>query len=196
MRLRWLTIIRILIKVILVRDNDLIRLFRPIIQAGLVAQGYSNVDVIQSNQPTQQGIPSTPTVYFFKVGDKRFGFLGREDIWDAPASTMRHVETQYYETTFQVSALVLINPQNTNQYTASDLVNAVAAIMQSDKTRAILNAADVGILRVLSVNNPYFIDDRDQFEAAPFFEFTLVHQQVLEDTTPIVEGIELEIYRV
>jgi hypothetical protein len=166
-------------------DNDLIRLFLPIIQAGLIADGFSDVTVKQANQPTQQGVNSSPTVYFFKVSNKRYGFLGRFDKWNA--SEIVHTESQYYEITFQISALVRQFPITPTQYTASDLVNEVASIMQADTTLAILNNAGVGILRIMNILNPYFTDDKDQFEASPSFDFTLTYQGSRVSSTPMVQ---------
>ena len=168
-------------------DNDLIRLFLPIIQAGLVADGFPDVIVKQANQPTQQGVNSSPTVYFFKVSNKRYGFLGRFDVWDSGLGQMVHDEKQYFETTFQISALVRQFPITPNQYTTSDLVNEVASIMQSDTTLATLNNAGVGILRVTDIINPYFTDDRDQFEASPSFDFTLTYQNDRVSNSPVLQ---------
>jgi hypothetical protein len=166
-------------------DNQLIQLFLPIIQAGLIADGFPNVVTKQANQPTQQGINSSPTVYFYKVASKRYGFLGRSDVWDSNTNEMIHTESQYYETTFQISALVRQFPITPNQYTASDLVNEVASIMQSDKTRDILNNSGVGILRITDISNPYFVDDRDQFEASPSFDFILTSQASRVSVNPV-----------
>lgn len=177
-------------------DNDLIKLFLPIINAGLIVDNFTGVAVKQSNQPTQQGINTGPTVYITKIGNRRYGFLGREDVWDEINEIMVHTESQWYETTFQVSALVLQNVYNTDTYTASDLVNDVASIMQSDKTRNILMASNVGILRVTDVSNPYFVDDRDQFEASPSFTFTLTYRQDRISTNPMIESYELDINRI
>jgi hypothetical protein len=99
---------------------------------------------------------------------------------------MVHTELQYFETIFQMSALVLQEPKYPALPTASDLVNEVASIMQSDNTRVILNASGVGILRVSEVLNPYFVDDRDNFEASPSFDFTLVYENTRLSTTPII----------
>lgn len=165
-------------------DNQIIQIFLPIIQNGLIADGFLNVTVKQSNQPTQQGIPTTPMVFFFKVFNKRFGYLGRYDKW--VINQMQHHEVQYMEITFQVSALVLQYPITPNQYTASDLVNEVASIMQSDNTSTILNNNGIGILRIQDLSNPYFVDDRDQFEASPSFDFTLVYKDDRVSTSPII----------
>ena len=97
-------------------DNQLIQLFLPIINAGLTADGFTGVQVKQANQPTQQGINTAPTVYFYKVNGKRYGFLGRWDAWNTNTSTMVHNENQYMESTFQISALVLQSPASSFIY--------------------------------------------------------------------------------
>ena len=69
--------------------------------------------------------------------------------------------------------------------------------MQSDATRAILNASGVGILRVTDIINPYFVDDRDNFEASPSFDFVLTYQNVRVSTSPqITPPITQNIYGV
>lgn len=165
-------------------DNSLIQLFLPVLQQNLILDGFINAVVIQSNQPTQQGIPTVPTVYFYKLFNRRYGFLGREDTWNETLQEFVHVESQYYETSFRVSALVLQNPSDITAPTASDLVNDAASIMQSDSTRDILNKSGVGILRITDVLNPYFVDDRDNFEAAPSFDFTLTYLNTRESVSP------------
>lgn len=176
-------------------DNTLIQLFAPIIEDGLIADGFTNVVVQQANQPTQQGIPTNPTVYFYKVANKRFGFLERKDDWNPNTARMDHHERQYYETTFRIQALVLQSVTSPT-YTASDLANEVASILQSDNTLAILNAQGVGILRITEISNPYFTDDRDNFEALPSFDFTLLYLNDRFSTNPIVDTFQYGIYPV
>ncbi len=167
-------------------DNSLIQLFLPIINAGLIADGFLDVTVKQSNQPTMQGINTNAAVYFFKVANKRYGFLRRIDVWNTGTMKFDHFEEQYWETTFQMSALVLQSPRDTNLPTASDLINEVASIMQSDNTRAILNASKVGILRVSEISNPYFMDDRENFEASPSFDFVLTYLNTRISVSPLI----------
>jgi hypothetical protein len=177
-------------------DNQLIQVFLPIIQAGLVADGFSGISTIAANQPTQQGVPTTPTVTFYKVNDHRYGYLRRYDVWDQVTQNMVHTEEQAYETTFQVGALVLQSPTTPNQYTASDLVNEVAAIMQSDNTLNILYNNGIAILRITEVSNGYFTDDMDNFEASPSFDFTLTHTQTRVSTGNAIDHVEYDIFRV
>lgn len=165
-------------------DNTLIQVFLPIIQAGLIADGFTTTVVKQFNQPTQQGIPTAPMVFFSKIYNKRFGFLKRSDVWDIDASEFVHTESQYYETSFQVSALSLQNPSDLTIPTASDLVNDVASIMQSSVTLQTLENAGIGILRISDITNPYFVDDRDNFEASPSFDFVLVYLNQRTSVSP------------
>ena len=178
------------------KDNDLIRVFLPIIQNALIEQGYTNVQVKQSNQPTLQGANTAPTVYFYKLSDKRYGFLYRKDEYDEIEEVMRHTEEQWYETSFQLQAWVRQRPITPNQYTASDLVNEVAAILQSDSTLSQLAANDIGILRIMDIRNPYYTDDRDEFEASPSFDFILTHRQTRITEIPVVDSDILNIKRV
>lgn len=178
------------------KDNDLIRTFLPILTTQLPLYGYAGVQVKQTNQPTQQGVNTTPTVYFYKVSDRRYGFLRRYSEWDTVTSTETHLEDQWYETKFQLSSLVLQNPKTPNEYTASDLVNSCAAILQSDSSRETLASKDVGILRISDVSNPYFSDDRDQYEASPAFEFILTHRQTRVTTEPVILSSVYNINRV
>lgn len=176
-------------------DNTLIQLFLPIIKNGLVADGFTNVVVQQSNQPTQQGIPTAPTVYFYKTATKRYGFLGRYDKWNVNTGRMDHRESQYYETTFRIQTLVLQSPKAPS-YTAADLADEVASLLQSDNARATMNAQGVGILRITDISNGYFKDDRDNFEAIPAFDFTLLYLNDRFSTTPIVDTYQYGIYPV
>ena len=176
-------------------DNELLALVIGIIRAGLTAQSITAV-VRQANQPRQQGTPTEPTILINKVSNKRYGYMQRSDTWIPEESIMRHTEKQWFETTFQIGALSIQNPTDLEQLTASDLVNTVAQIMQTDATLLTLRAENVGIYRVTNVRNPYFLDDKDRFEASPSFDFTLTHEQVYISEVPVLQSTEFEIYDV
>lgn len=176
-------------------DSPLIQLFLGVIQAGLTAQGYAEVEITASYQPTQQGVDEAPTVYYHKIADKRYGFLGRSSQYDSLSGNITHTETQLYETTFQISTLVISDP-SISSYDASDLANIVAMILQSDSAVDTFNAADVGIYRITDVRNPYFLDDKDRFEASPSFDFTLTHKQINTTIVPKIQTAVAGIYPV
>ena len=176
-------------------DNQLILLFLPIINAGLVADGFTGVVVSQMDQPTQQGIFTGPAVYFQKIYDHRYGWGMTYAKWNALLEIEQNHEPQWHETTFQVSTLVTQDPLNPTMYTAADLANEVASIMQSESTRVILMSQNVGLLRISEITNPYFQNDRDQFQATPTFDFILTHLQTRVSTIPVVSYFEAGIYR-
>lgn len=181
------------------RDNELFALLIGIIEAAEPGAGIPNVSgragvpVYQSYQPTQQGIATGPSAYLHIISHHRYGLVERSDIWDELNSKEIHTETQIYETMFQLSALSTQNPRDVAQYTAGDIVNAMAYIMQSESTLQLLRAAGVGIERVSDIRNPYFTDDRDRFEASPSFDFILTHKQIVSSEIPVLQSIELQI---
>lgn len=177
-------------------DNQLIALTISTIIAGEATANIPGLPIKQAFQPTLQGVNTQPTAYMYKIGDKRFGTVHRSDVWNNDIPAMVHTETQQYETTFQISALATQDPKNTSAYTASDIINLVASILQSSTAIANLQANGVGIERVTEVRNPYFVDDRQQNEANPSFDFTLTHKQIITSTTPIIESTEFQILTV
>lgn len=176
-------------------DNALIQLFLPIITANLSTDGFGGVIVQASSQPTQQGVPTGAAVYFQKIHDHRYGWGHSYPKWNDTLQQEILYEDQWHETTFQVSALVIQKPQNTSLFTAADLANEVASILQSQSTQVTLMASNVGLLRISDITNPYFTDDRDQFEAMPSFDFTLTNLQTRVSTIPVVSSFEVNLHR-
>lgn len=177
-------------------ENALFTLIRSVILTGLTANGQSNVLVEQSYQPTQEGVEITPTVYLNKLPDHRYGSPLKSDIYDSVNSVFIHTETEAYESMFQTTVLATQDPNDIVSYTAIDIANLVTAILQSDAALKTLNAAGVKIYRVTDIRKPQFVDDRDQFEASPNFDFTVTHEQAIISQTPIINTLEFNIKRV
>ncbi|OWK42195.1 phage gateway protein [Fimbriiglobus ruber] len=177
-------------------DNALIALVISAILAGESAAGLPDTPVKQAFQPTAQGVNTQPTAYLYKLYDHRVGFVARSDVWDKAGGFMVHTETQQYTTTFQISALATQDPKTPTQYTASDILNLIASILQSGVTIATLEAQDVGILHIDEVRNPYFLDDHQRNEAAPSLDFTLTHKQVITTRSPAIGEYQFRIIEV
>lgn len=247
-------------------DNALFRLIKQVLSAGLSAIGQGSIKLVQSYQPTQQGLNSAPTVYLYKIGvDTNVGFpqkstqkgigsasfrgsisgsiltvtnitagalalyqmlgganippnliitgfgtgtggLGTYILSHAPpaiaaqsmtsAAAFVRIETQQKSSLFQATALVTQNPADTESLTASDVANLACYVMQSVPTIATLEAQGVGVLRIPLVRNPYFSDDRQRYEAAPSFDFTLTHKQTIILSAQIITEIELQVLEV
>lgn len=173
------------------RDNQLYAFLIPIINAGLIARGIS-ATVKQSYQPTPEGINVGTLVTLTKISENRYGFLKREDVWNAGNGNFDHVETQVMESHFQVGAFSIIDPKTETSatLTAADVLYEVTAILQSDAFLLALKAQGIGVLRIQELRNPYFSDDRERFEASPSFDFTITHKRVTIATTPKVDTFE------
>jgi len=177
-------------------DNELIRLVISTLVAQELAAGIPNTPIAQAFQPTQQGPNTVRTAYLYKVSDHRRGTPDRNQEWDEDAQKIVRTTTQVYETTFQISALSTQNPSQTTQETASDLLNLIAYILQSEDTIVSFQNAGVGILNVGDIRNTPFVDDRDRHEYQPSFDFTLTHKQVVTTEAPVLQSTELAIYPV
>ena len=178
-------------------DNVLFTKIIDILNSGFAKfPAVPNPVVIQKYQPVAEGVPSCPTVFLYKIGDNRLGWPEKHSCWDRVKGIETHTELQVYETTFQISALVTQDPSNPAAYTASDIINYAAYIMQSAATVTALQAIGIGIYKVSDVRNPYFSDDRVRYEASPSFDLTLVHSQIIVTNVPIASSITVEVLEV
>lgn len=59
------------------RDNQLFILLFSVLQSGFTSLGMGSILLQQSYQPVQQGAPSDPCVFLYKIGDNRLGFPQR-----------------------------------------------------------------------------------------------------------------------
>ena len=149
----------------------------PLIKSSCASYGL-NVILKQSYQPTMQGAETDATLYFFNIGDKILGSPYRASVWNTTTLEYEDRDFQRIETTWQLNAHVRQKPQaTTTQPTAKDVINIARMVMQTREFIETLQSSGLGILRVTDIRNPYFKDDRDQFQASPSFDFTLVHNQ-------------------
>lgn len=178
-------------------DDELIALFGGIIEAGLVELDITGVTLEQAYASVLIGVTTGAMISFFKVADHRYGIRKSESVWNPEDEKEIRTTEQVYESTFQIQALVPQTPSPDFVMTASDLINTVAQILQDEDAVNTFQQSGVGILRVTDVRNPYFMDDHDQFEACPSFDFTLTHKQITTKEVPVIESpIESGIYPV
>lgn len=243
-------------------DNQIFKLIDSVLQAGLTNIGQ-NIASQQGQQPTQEGINTEPTIYYWKIGpDQNIGFPERVGVQGKGQASFRgsitgttltvntllsgeidinqlltgngigqsiiiasfgtgtggvgtyilnqspgaialeiinsqaawvYTEVQQKSSLFQIMALATQDPAATESLTASDIANLACYVMQSVQAIQTLEAQGVGILRIPQVRNPYFSDDRERYEAAPSFDFTLTHKQTIITTIPIVTETEFQI---
>jgi len=176
-------------------DNPLFSLIRTVVVQGI---GYylPSVDVVvrRDFQPVQQGATLGAAVYIHPIADNRYGYPLKQALW--VDDEFIQTESVNNETTFQVNARVIQQPDDVNQITANDVVNIVAATLQSDIAIAAFKAQGVGIYRVTSIRQTPVRNEMDRNEYSPSFDFTLCHTRTIALATPKVDVIEPGIYRV
>lgn len=177
-------------------DKQLLILIRAQLLAGLVRQGDTTTQVIASHQPRSQGRADGPALYVYKLMDHRYGWQHRKQEYDAESGDISVTEKQYMETSFQVTALYPQDPADTTGPTASDLAHRAAMVVNSMLFSAALKTAGVGVQRIMDVRNPYFDNERGQFEASPSFDFTVSHTRCIVDADNAVHAAELNQTRV
>lgn len=179
------------------KDNEVIAYIRSIIIDHASQPAFADLlgmPIAQAFQPTQQGVPSGPSAFIYKIGPSvQFGWPLRSDKWDAENSKMIHTETQQLEGRFQITTLSPQNAADEYQLTASDLLEFIISILQNQATIEKLQKINMGIQRVTESQNPQFLDDRAQNEAAPSFDFILSYKKVIITETPIINTREFQI---
>ncbi len=164
-------------------DLQLIEVLASALEAASANAGW-NYGVVQKDEPTTQGTPTAPTIFFEKLFDVPYGWAMTTDVPNVEAMTFAETDTQLYETHFQVSALVIQDPNNLALPTASDVCNYMKQYLAARSIVATFFAQGVGVLKVSEVRNPYFTDDRNMYEANPSFDIVFTHSRSITITIP------------
>lgn len=171
-------------------ENSVLTSLVSVISAGLTARGIT-VGIVQNYQPEQQSVPTADTVFVYKLHGHRYGSPARNDTFTD--GVMTHTETQVWEATYQISALVTINPATPSQRTAGDYLDAVSGVLQGEAGIAALLTAGIGVQRIMQVRNPFFKNDRMQFQNDPSFDVTLTYSEsvssIINSGTTIVANV-------
>lgn len=162
------------------------------LQMGFPAFGPT--EIAQKAQPTNEGVPSDPTVFFEKLFDlpRHWPIIGFQK--STPEVDFSESAKQLYETTFQISALRWQDPESLVVYTASDLLNYVYMYFQLKSVRDGLIKQGVNVLKVNEIRNPYFQNDRHQFEAHPSVDIVFTHMRTMEILIPAITSATGESY--
>lgn len=165
-------------------DNDLIDAVATKIEAATANSGWG-YGVLQKQQPTQQGVPSSPTVFIQKLFDEHFGAQGSKSTYQG-SGLFSDAEVQIVVTHFQVSAIVGQDPEDLSIPTASDVINQVKLYLQHRSTMAEFRQIGLKVIQVKKINNQPFVDDKDRFEFHPSFDIEIQHERTVERNTPAV----------
>lgn len=173
-------------------EAELSIIIASLLNAGLVARGVSAI-VQKDQQPRQQGVPSTATIFFRHVGTVNVGWVSRQEQWDSINSVKIHTETQGRESRYQISALSPLIPASPTTPTPADFCAWASNIMQSSAAIEYLAARKIGVQHVTSIRSIYFIDDFGRNEENPSFDVVLSHQDIFATTVPVVRDFDPDI---
>jgi hypothetical protein len=176
-------------------DNEVWALLVAIFNAGLAARGLPAA-VLQSYQPTQQGVDSGPVVVLHSIDSKRYGWPEDTSFYDEGANELKTLQGYWLERTYQVNALAIQDPANVSAPTAFDYIDAAAAIIQTTETQETLRGNGIGVLRVQPLRVAYIVDDKGRHEQVPAFDFTLTYRQTFTQTAEPIQTVEAEIFEV
>lgn len=171
-------------------DNQLLSLLRAQMIQALATKSWSFMEVLNKDQPTQQGLEWGPGVYLEKLFDNKYGWPSSSLQFNATDLTYDDDSNQVMETTYQVSSLAIQDPTRIDLPTAADIVNHLSGWLSHPSIIQAFKQRDVGLLRVSKVQNVPFEDDRGRFEYHPSFDVVLRHNQSLTIVVPsaTVEG--------
>ena len=156
---------------------------------------YAGLDLGQSFQPTSQGAEANQQLAMELIIDRKIGWPQRKEIWNDANQDFDHRELRQMESDFQMSALVLEDPQQPQLPTARDILVDVSTFLESTEFIEMLEEQDMGILRVTEIRNPKFENDQSDFQASPSFDFTLTHKHItITGTKPKADMVEHDSY--
>jgi hypothetical protein len=160
-----------------------------------------DVGVQADAQVRQAGIPDSATVFCHQIHTKRVGWMQRKQgyVLVDGVSTFTRIQKQRMETRFQFSALVPQSPGDATAPMPSDILDAVASLLQSSYVIDDLKTNHDGaqVLRVTDVDSFYIEgDDRNQIVNNPSFDIIVIHNRTFSIVAPVVESTVVQIKRV
>jgi len=165
-------------------DSELIIIMGDTIKSAIDSSGFGSVNLVQKAQPTQEGVPTGPTVFFEKLFHLGYGWPMTKYVQDPATLSFTEVVTQLTETTIQISSLSRQDPTSSSVITASDLVNHINLFFAMPSQIAKLLSQGISILKVKEVRNPYFENDSHIFEAHPSFDLVFTHNATISVGIP------------
>lgn len=172
-------------------DHEFRVAIRSILLSRMADVGLTAYRVLAEYQTTSQG-RDRDAVYFFTVSDNRHGWQGRKYSFPATAPDGQAVESQQMQTTLQFGAFVTPG----GSFTALDLVNNVAMLINSMSFAEDARAQKIGVQRATNIRTPYFKNDQDRFEPSPSFDVTFSYRRTIAPVTPFIDTLQPAIHRV
>lgn len=171
------------------KEIELDVLMRQTLIASLSAAGIVGYPVIAGYQQRGQGRVSTG-IYYWTIGEHNYGWQGAKTI--VVGDELFTKEMQIVEQTYQIQTFV---KERDAEYSALDLATKIRMAISSRLFINALAVYNIGVQRPTSIRSPFFVNDRDQYEANPSFDFVLSHKRYMTQSVSEA-GLDYRIYRV
>jgi hypothetical protein len=149
-------------------------------------------NVRRNNQPTQTSTPKSATIFHTFGSRKRYGWVSREDVYNAAAAAFNTTTAQVIHSRFIISAIA--GPAD--NVTAGDLSAIAADILQHDIALSAFVAAGCNVLRVQDLPAVWFQDDARQNREWASFDITFTHKDTFGTLTPVVSDFNPDVQRI
>ena len=155
------------------KDKELRIAIRAALVDSLAHAGVSDLPVIAGNQPGHAQGRVARGLYFWAVSETPRGWQGRTTRVNPGTLQVETIETQYMQTQFQVNVFCPDKPSDTTSDTAQDLCSLARMLVQSTRFVEAMSAVGVGVQMPSSIRAPFFVNDLDQYEQNPSFDFVV-----------------------
>ena len=166
----------------MIKDNDVIRSLIAALIEGLTESGIENPIVQQTAQIRQQGVPLQDAFFIDRVSAKRYGFTGRKQEYRSESDDFLATESRIIERVYQISTLAIEDVNNTEANTAFDLAEIAAAVIESQPFRDKIYIDGLQVYRITDIRTPYIVNDMDNHQLSPSFDFTITYCNELTHT--------------
>lgn len=153
-----------------------------------------DLDVVRDFQTSQQGRPENPCIYISRQDLKQYGSPRDSYQSSIAGNVVRRISSQVIQIKIQFQASLTYDPNI--GYRVGDLLNLASRVMGLASWRNKLLSIGVQMLRIETNGLTYVVNDRDQYEAVPVLMATLSYTDSIEETAPIVSGVDCDIKRV
>ncbi len=181
------------------RNNELFKLIIETIKTKVIELGYTNIEIFQQYQPTQQGqvkLGEDKGIYIYRFSDIRYG---------SNASNYRYNDLnrdfdKEYEflrvVTYRINVRVKTIPSKPTDITAIDFANLVADCLQFDEALALFSKQNFGVRKIAALTDGYYLNEQARYESIPGFNAIFDYTDSYELTVPRVTELTGETHRV
>lgn len=173
-------------------ENAIWKDLKDLITEGLQTFNIKGWQIRQLQQPVK--ITSLkPTIFMAKLRGPRIGWQYNKN--ENINNQVIHTEQFKQEIRFQISAIKKRLPQDVDDFTSSDALNALITYFMSKEGLQAIRKKGYNIFRIGILEEPFFIDDSDTYERNPYFEMSLIVNQSYSEVIPGVNQFTAKIYR-